>query len=191
MKYQDLSRTEKQLIASQYPYKSDKDLFNRNEYNVVAGFKSSLDLEEFKYKAAEEGVSLTKKRDFVTTDNGITSIIDLALGNLSEDGYRAALELSKIKFEPLSVLKELFAVEVTRLRDGIKYEKELGLGLNQDTQSAMNSLVQMTKVINDIENGQKHQIEFSNSLAGMIADIDFDDSEDSNIDDMIIDVDIL
>ena len=50
----------------------------------------------------------------------------------------------------------------------------------------MNSLVNITKIINNIEEGQKYQIEFSNNLAGMISGMDLEEDEDDNI----IDIDI-
>ena len=94
----------------------------------------------------------------------------------------------KVTFDPVRVLRDLAAIEATRLREGIAYEKELGLGLNQDTQASMNSLVSITKLINNIEEGQKYQIEFSNNLAGMISGMDLDD--DLEDDDNIIDISI-
>ena len=126
--------------------------------------------------------------DFLVTKDGPVSLIDIALGELSEDSYRAALELAKVTFDPVRVLRDLAAIEATRLREGIAYEKELGLGLNQDTQASMNSLVSITKLINNIEEGQKYQIEFSNNLAGMISGMDLDD--DLEDDDNIIDISI-
>ncbi len=99
---------------------------------------------------------------------------------------RAALELSKVYFEPVEVLKQIYAIEATRVNEGIKYEQELGLGLNQDTQAAINSLVNIAKTINNIQEGQKLSVNFSNNLANMITEMDLnDDSEDYDEADII------
>ena len=188
MRYDELTRHEKQLLSSQYPYKRISELFDRNEKHVIPSFRALEDIEDFKEKAEKEGVSLMQNSDFLVTKDGPVSLIDIALGELSEDSYRAALELAKVTFDPVRVLRDLAAIEATRLREGIAYEKELGLGLNQDTQASMNSLVSITKLINNIEEGQKYQIEFSNNLAGMISGMDLDD--DLEDDDNIIDISI-
>ena len=184
MRYDELTRHEKQLLSSQYPYKRISELFDRNEKHVIPSFRALEDIEDFKEEAEKEGVSLMQNSDFLVTKDGPVSLIDVALGELSEDSYRAALELAKVTFDPVKVLRDLAAIEATRLREGIAYEKELGLGLNQDTQASMNSLVSITKLINNIEEGQKYQIEFSNNLAGMISgmDLEEDDDEDNIID---------
>ena len=188
MRYDELTRHEKQLLSSQYPYKRISELFDRNEKHVIPSFRVLEDIEDFKEEAEKEGVSLMQNSDFLVTKDGPVSLIDIALGELSEDSYRAALELAKVTFDPVRVLRDLAAIEATRLREGIAYEKELGLGLNQDTQASMNSLVSITKLINNIEEGQKYQIEFSNNLAGMISGMDLDD--DLEDDDNIIDISI-
>lgn len=188
MRYDELTRHEKQLLSSQYPYKRISELFDRNEKHVIPSFRALEDIEDFKEEAEKEGVSLMQNSDFLVTKDGPVSLIDVALGELSEDSYRAALELAKVTFDPVRVLRDLAAIEATRLREGIAYEKELGLGLNQDTQASMNSLVSITKLINNIEEGQKYQIEFSNNLAGMISGMDLDD--DLEDDDNIIDISI-
>lgn len=189
MRYDELTRHEKQLLSSQYPYKRISELFDRNEKHVIPSFRALEDVEDFKEEAEKEGVSLMQNSDFLVTKDGPVSLIDVALGELSEDSYRAALELAKVTFDPVRVLRDLAAIEATRLREGIAYEKELGLGLNQDTQASMNSLVSITKLINNIEEGQKYQIEFSNNLAGMISGMDLDDDLEED-DDNIIDISI-
>ena len=189
MRYDELTRHEKQLLSSQYPYKRISELFDRNEKHVIPSFRALEDIEDFKEEAEKEGVSLMQNSDFLVTKDGPVSLIDVALGELSEDSYRAALELAKVTFDPVRVLRDLAAIEATRLREGIAYEKELGLGLNQDTQASMNSLVSITKLINNIEEGQKYQIEFSNNLAGMISGMDLDDDLEED-DDNIIDISI-
>ena len=188
-RYDELSQTEKQLLATQYPYKKDRDIFNdiNNKDNDIINTQNELD--EFKRRAEEDGVSLMKRKNFIVTKEGPTSLIDVALGELPEDSYRAALELAQIEFEPVSILQELFAIEATRLRRGLNYEKELGLGLEQDTQAAISSLANITKSIHDITEGQKLTVEFENNLSSMIESMDFDDEE--RIQSEIIDADFI
>lgn len=185
-RYDELSQKEKQLLAAQYPYKKDRDIFTDASKKGSDIISTQDELDDFKQRAEEEGVSLMKRKNYVMTRDGPTSIIDIALGNMSEDSYRAALELAKVEFEPVGILRELFAIEATRLRRGIDYEEELGLGLEQDTQAAMTSLVNITKSIHDITEGQKMTIEFENNLSSMIESMNLDDDE--RIQSEIIDV---
>ena len=113
----------------------------------------------------------------------------VALGEMPEDSYRAALELAKVEFEPVAILQELFSIEATRLRKGIQYENEMNLGLEQDTQNCVNSLVNITKSINDIVDGQKLTVEFENNLSSMIEAMNLDDEE--RIDAEIIEADFI
>jgi len=186
-RYDELSQTEKQLLAAQYPYKKDSDIFSEAKNRGADIVSTREELDEFKRRAEEDGVSLMKRKNFVVTKDGPTSLIDVALGELPEDTYRAALDLAQIEFEPIEILQELFAIEVTRLRRGIAYEEELGLGLEQDTQAAMTSLMNITKNIHDITEGQKLTVEFENNLSSMIESMDFDDDE--FLTDNIIDAD--
>lgn len=188
-RYDELSQKEKQLLATQYPYKKDRDIFNdaSNKGGDIIGSQEELD--EFKRRAEDEGVSLMKRKNFMITKEGPTSLIDVALGDFPEDSYRAALELAKVEFEPVGILQELFAIEATRLRRGLKYEEELGLGLEQDTQAAMTSLTNITKSIHDINEGQKLTLEFENNLSSMIESMNFDDEE--RIQNEVIDADFI
>lgn len=176
-RYDELSQKEKQLLAIQYPYKKDRDIFTDASKKGSDIISTQDELDDFKKRAEDDGVSLMKRKNYVITRDGPTSIIDIALGDMSEDSYRAALELAKVEFEPVGILRELFAIEATRLRRGINYEEELGLGLEQDTQAAMTSLVNITKSIHDITEGQKMTIEFENNLSSMIESMDLDDEE--------------
>ena len=130
-----------------------------------------------------------KRKNYTVTKEGPTSIIDIALGEMPEDSYRAALELAKVEFEPVAILQELFSIEATRLRKGIQYENEMNLGLEQDTQNCVNSLVNITKSINDIVDGQKLTVEFENNLSSMIEAMNLDDEE--RIDAEIIEADFI
>lgn len=176
-RYDELSQKEKQLLAIQYPYKKDRDIFTDASKKGSDIISTQDELDDFKKRAEDDGVSLMKRKNYVITRDGPTSIIDIALGDMSEDSYRAALELAKVEFEPVGILRELFAIEATRLRRGINYEEELGLGLEQDTQAAMTSLVNITKSIHDITEGQKMTIEFENNLSSMIESMNLDDEE--------------
>ena len=128
-RYDELSQKEKQLLAIQYPYKKDRDIFTDASKKGSDIISTQDELDDFKKRAEDDGVSLMKRKNYVITRDGPTSIIDIALGDMSEDSYRAALELAKVEFEPVGILRELFAIEATRLRRGINYEEELGLGL--------------------------------------------------------------
>ena len=176
-RYDELSQKEKQLLAIQYPYKKDRDIFTDASKKGSDIISTQDELDDFKKRAEDDGVSLMKRKNYVITRDGPTSIIDIALGDMSEDSYRAALELAKVEFEPVGILRELFAIEATRLRRGLNYEEELGLGLEQDTQAAMTSLVNITKSIHDITEGQKMTIEFENNLSSMIESMNLDDEE--------------
>ena len=176
-RYDELSQKEKQLLAIQYPYKKDRDIFNDAQNQGGDILSSQEELDDFKRRAELDGVSLMKRKNFMITKEGPTSLIDVALGELPEDSYRAALELAQIEFEPVGILQELFAIEATRLRRGIKYEEELGLGLEQDTQAAITSMTNITKSIHDITEGQKLTVEFENNLSSMIESMNFDDDE--------------
>ena len=176
-RYDELSQKEKQLLAIQYPYKKDRDIFTDASKKGSDIISTQDELDDFKKRAEDDGVSLMKRKNYIITRDGPTSIIDIALGDMSEDSYRAALELAKVEFEPVGILRELFAIEATRLRRGINYEEELGLGLEQDTQAAMTSLVNITKSIHDITEGQKMTIEFENNLSSMIESMNLDDEE--------------
>ena len=176
-RYDELSQKEKQLLAIQYPYKKDIDIFNNPSKQGNEIIHTQDELTDFKQKAEEDGVSLMKRKNFIITKEGPTSLIDVALGELPEDSYRAALELAQVEFEPVSILQELFAIEATRLRRGLQYEEELGLGLEQDTQAALSSLTSITKSIHDITEGQKLTVEFENNLSAMIESMDLNDDE--------------
>ena len=188
-RYDELSQKEKQLLAAQYPYKKDRAIFTSPSKKGSDIISTQDELDDFKKRAEEEGVSLMKRKNYTVTKEGPTSIIDIALGEMPEDSYRAALELAKVEFEPVAILQELFSIEATRLRKGIQYENEMNLGLEQDTQNCVNSLVNITKSINDIVDGQKLTVEFENNLSSMIEAMNLDDEE--RIDAEIIDADFI
>ena len=65
----------------------------------------------------------------------------------------------------------------------------MNLGLEQDTQNSLNSLVNITKSISDIIDGQKLTVEFENNLSSMIEAMNLDDDE--RIDAEIIEADFI
>lgn len=191
-KYNELSRKEKQLIASEYPYKADNQLFDATlggSFQTSKFFNTREELSEFKKEAAENDVSLQKRRDFVvgskrTANSETISIIDTVLGDMGEDSYRAALEIANHEFDPLSIVKDLMGIQAVRLRRGYDYEKEAELGLNQETEAAMSNFINLTKLGNEIVNGKKIDMQVEGSLSSMIMNMDLND------DDEFIDIDI-
>ncbi len=196
MRYDDLTRKQKQLIASEYPYKSDTQLWNTSK-NGKKFFTSRDEILDFKEQAAQDDVSLTNRRDFVTGKEQekqrapTISIVDTILGDMGEEPYRAALELAKNEFDPLFIVKDLFAIQATRLRKGIEYENEVGLGVNAETEACMSNLVNIVKVGNDIVNAKKLDIKVEGSLSNMILDMNLDDINMDDFDDDFIDASVI
>lgn len=142
---------------------------------------------DFKEEAAQNDVSLQKRRDFVvgserTSNSQTISIIDSIIGEGGEDEYRSAIELASYEQDPLSMATALFAVSTGILRDGIKYDKEVGMGVSQETLAAMSNSTALVKLINEIQNGNRLDVQFKGSLSSMIMDIDLDDIDDEYID---------
>lgn len=192
MKYDELDRKAKQLIASEYPYKSERQLWDitmGNQYQTRKFFDNPQQIQEFKEQAAQDDVSLVKRRDFVVgqEDNKAqtVSLIDLVLGDKGEEPYRAALDLAKNEFDPMFVVKDLYAIQASRLRKGIKYEDEVGLGNNAETEACMSNLINIVRLGNDIVNGKKMDVKIETSLSSMIMDMDVDDE---TLDEDIIDI---
>lgn len=188
VKYDELPRKKKQLISSEYPYKSDNQLFDTtlgNSFESKKSFANRQEIIDFKEKAADEDVSLQKRRDFVTgslrpVNSETISIIDTVLGPMGEDSYRAALEIASHELDPLSIIQDLIGIQATRLRKGIQYEDDAELGLNQETEAAMSNMISLAKLNNEIINGKKMDVQIEGSLSSMILgmDIDEDDEEE-------------
>lgn len=141
---------------------------------------------EFKEEAAKNDVALQKKRDFVTgsktTANSQTiSIIDSIIGEGGEDEYRSAIQLADFEPDPLNMTKALFAIQAGRLRRGIEYEKDVGMGLSQETEAAMSNAISLTKLTNEIINGKKLDVQVEGSLSSMIMGMDL--GEDFSLED--------
>ena len=184
-KYQQLDRKQLQLFCSEFPYKSDNQLFDTtlgNSFQSKKFFDTREQIMEFKEEAAENDVALQKRRDFVTgsktTSNSQTiSIIDSVLGPGGEDDYRAAVELANMEYDPLDMVKGLFAIQVGRIREGRKYEKDVGMGLSQETEAAMSNAISLTKLTNEIINGKQVNVGLEGSLSSMIMGLDLQDED--------------
>lgn len=193
-KYAKMSRKQKQLIASEYPYKSDIQLFDSSlggSYKSKKMFDNRQQLIDFKEEAANDDVSLQKRRDFttgsITTSNSDTiSIIDMVLGKSGEDAYRDAIELASHDLDPLDIGKGLLGIQLARLKNGYAYEKEANMGLSQEMEGAMSNAISLNKLINDIINGKKLDVQVEGSLSSMIMNMDI---EDLDLDEDYIDVD--
>lgn len=185
-KYNELSRKKKQLIASEYPYKSDNQLFDSTlggSFESKKFFDTRQELMEFKEEAAENDVSLQKRRDFVvgstkTKNSETISIIDAVLGDMGEDSYRAALEIANHELDPLAIVEDLIGIQAIRLRRGVEYEEDAELGLNQETEAAMSNMINLAKLNNEIVNGKKMDVQIEGSLSSMIMGMDLDDDEE-------------
>lgn len=189
MKYHELDRKAKQLIASEYPYKKERQLWDitmGNKYQSKKFFDNPQQIQEFKEEAANDDISLMKRRDFVVgqEDNKAqtVSLIDVVLGSEGEEPYRAALEMAKNEFDPMFVVKDMFAIQATRLRKGMQYEDEVGLGNNPETENCMSNLISITKLANEIINGKKLDVKVEGSLSSMIMNMDIDIADEDFID---------
>lgn len=196
MKYQELSRKRKQLIASEYPFKSDAQLFDStlglNDFETRKPFASRQELLDFKEEAAQEDVALQKRRDFVvgeqTTSNSQTiSILDTICSPLGEEMYRDALEMAQLELDPTTAIKEIYILQAQRLAQGRKYEQDADLGLSQETEAAMSNMINIIKLDNEIKNGKKLDVQLEGSLSSMIMGMDLSDTD---IEDEYIDIDI-
>lgn len=185
-KYDQLTRKEKQLIALEYPYKADNQLWDttlgKSDYDTSKFFSSPEEIIEIKEEMAKEDVSLVNRRNFVTGENRTVhsetiSILDSVMGPFGDEIYRNALELSEKELDPKNAIKELYIVQAQRLRMGMEYEAEVGLGNNPETEACVRGLESIIKTYNDIVNGQKHDITVNHSVSSMIAEMNLDDED--------------
>lgn len=184
-KYSQLSRKQKQLISSEYPYKSDLQIFDSSlggGFESRKPFSSRAELMDFKEEAAQDDVSLQKRRDFTigsmkTKNSDTISIVDMVIGKFGEDTYRNAIEIVSHDLDPLQMAQGLFGIQLARLEQGAQYEKDAGLGLSQEMEGAMSNAITLTKLINDIVNGKKLDVQVEGSLSSMIMNMDIGDEE--------------
>lgn len=197
MKYHELSRKRKQLIASEYPYKSDAQLFDStlglNEFETKKSFANRKEIMEFKEEAAKDDVALQKRRDFVvgesvTANSQTISILDTVCSPMGEEMYRDALEMAQHELDPTKAVKEIFILQAQRIAQGRKYEVDADMGLSQETEAAISNMINIIKLDNEIKNGKKLDVQLEGSLSSMIMGMDFDDVDIGDQD--FIDIDI-
>ena len=196
MKYDELTRKEKQLIALEYPYKADRQLWDvtlgKSDYDTAKFFNSPEEIRELKENMAQEDVSLINRRDYVsgskTTKHSETiSILDSVLSPFGEEAYRNALEMAEKELDPSMAIKELMIIQRMRLEMGMKYEIDVGLGNNPETEACARGLESMIKTYNDIVNGQKHIIDAHHSVSSMIADMNLSEEDMIDLEDDMYD----
>lgn len=187
MKYSELSRKRKQLIASEYPYKSDSQLFDSTlgltDFESKKPFASRKEILDFKEEAAQDDVALQKKRDFVvgessTANSQTISILDTVCSPMGEEMYRDALEMAQHELDPSTAVKEMYILQAQRLAQGRKYEQDADLGLSQETEAAVSNMINLIKLDHEIKNGKKLDVQLEGSLSSMIMGIDLDDVDD-------------
>lgn len=185
-KYEQLSRKEKQLIALEYGYKSDRQLWDvtvgKSDYDSSKFFGSPDEILEIKEEMAKEDVSLINRRNFVTGEKTVAhsdtiSILDSMLAPFGESVYRNALEMAEKELDPAVAIKELYLIQKQRLAMGIQYEVDVGLGNNPETEACVRGLESIVKTFNDIVNGQKHDITVNHSVSSMINDLNLDEDD--------------
>ena len=167
MKYEELTRKEKQLLALEYPYKSDRQLWDttlgKSQYDSSKFFNSPEQIEELKEQMAQEDVSLTNRSDFVTGEpttahSDTISILDKAVGPFGEDVYRNMLEMSQ---------KEM----------GMQYEVDVGMGNNPETEACARGFESMLKTLNDMINGERHNVTVNHSVSSMISEMNLKEED--------------
>lgn len=195
-KYDQLTRKEKQLIALEYPYKADRQLWDvtlgKSDYDSAKFFNSPEEILEIKEEMAKEDVSLINRRNYVsgskTTKHSETiSILDSVLTPFGEDVYRNILEESAKELDPSQAIKELILIQKLRVKIGMQHEIDADLGNNPETEACIRGLESIIKTYNDIVNGQKHDVNVHHSISSMIADMDLDDEDFINLDDDMYD----
>lgn len=190
-KYDQLTRKEKQLIALEYPYKADRQLWDvtlgKSDYDSTKFFNSPDEIIEIKEQMAQEDVSLVNRSNYVsgskTTKHSETvSILDSVLAPFGEEVYRNALEMSEKELNPSIAIKELILIQKLRLQMAMQYEIDVGLGSNPETEACARGLESMIKTYNDIVNGQKHDVNLKHSVSSMIAEMDLKEEDFIDLD---------
>lgn len=186
MKYEELTRKEKQLLALEYPYKSDRQLWDttlgKSQYDSSKFFNSPEQIEELKEQMAQEDVSLTNRSDFVTGEpttahSDTISILDKALGPFGEDVYRNMLEMSQKEMNPVALLKDLILMQAQRLEMGMQYEVDVGMGNNPETEACARGFESMLKTLNDMINGERHNVTVNHSVSSMISEMNLKEED--------------
>ena len=196
-KYSDLSRKRKQLMALEYKYKPDRQLFDSSMggggFDTNKVFSSMSEIADFKEEMAQEDVSLTKRRDFVvgdhiTTNSKTVGFLDKLMKPFGDELYRNAMEMADGELDLVQGIKELIIVQYHRLLMGIEYEQEVGLGNNPETEACRAGLESLYKTANELIYGKKidihaeHHHALTDEIMGINLQDDYIDVE-SDIDD--------
>lgn len=189
-KYDQLTRKEKQLIALEYPYKADIQLWDvtlSSQYDTSKFFNSQEEIMEIKEEMAKEDVSLINRRNYVSGEKRVPnsetiSILDSIVAPFGEDVYRNALEMAEKELDPATAIKELLIIQKIRLQMGMQYEMDVGLGNNPETETCARGLESIIKTYNDIVNGQKHNVNVNHSISSMISEMDFNEEDFIDLD---------
>lgn len=185
-KYDQLTRKEKQLIALEYGYKSDRQLWDvtlgKSNYDSSKFFSSPEEIIEVKEAMANEDVSLINRRNFVTGEKTVAhsdtiSILDSVIGPFGDEFYRNSLEMSERELDPAMAIKELYIIQAKRLAMGMQYEVDIGLGNNPETEACARGLESIIKTYNDIVNGQKHNVSVNHSVSNMITEMNLKEED--------------
>lgn len=185
-KYDQLTRKEKQLIALEYPYKADRQLWDvtlgKSDYDSAKFFSSQEEIMEIKEEMAKEDVSLINRRNYVTGEkttkkSETISILDSTIGPFGEDAYRDMLMMAEKELDPAELIKELIIIQKNRAALGMQYEVDVGLGNNPETEACIRGLESIIKTYNDIVNGQKHNVKHTVSLSSMISEMDLEEDD--------------
>ena len=185
--YENMDRKRKQLMALEYKYKSDRQLWDSTmgsggiESNKV--FNSLNEIQDFKEAAAQDDVTLMKRRDYVvgektTAHSETISILDTVMKPFGEIEYRNAMEMAEAELDPEKAIKELYIIQYHRLAMGIQYEQEVGMGNNQETEACRQGLESIIRTANDIMYGKKIDVNANvhHALTDAIMDMPLDDS---------------
>ena len=184
-KYDQLTRKEKQLIALEYPYKADRQLWDvtlGNSYDSAKFFNSPDEIMEIKEEMAKDDVSLINRSNYVsgsktTTKSETISILDSLIAPFGEETYRNQLQMADMELDPSAAIKDLILIQKLRLQMGMQYEVDVGLGNNPETEACARGLESMIKTYNDIVNGQKHDVNLNHSVSSMISEMDLTDED--------------
>lgn len=194
-KYDQLTRKEKQLIALEYPYKADRQLWDvtlGNSYDSAKFFNSPDEIMEIKEEMAKDDVSLINRSNYVsgsktTTKSETISILDSLIAPFGEETYRNQLQMADMELDPSAAIKDLILIQKLRLQMGMQYEVDVGLGNNPETEACARGLESMIKTYNDIVNGQKHDVNVNHSVSSMISEMDLTDEDFIDLDDDMYD----
>lgn len=198
-RYAEMDRKQKQLLTLLYPYIPDIQLWDSTYgggYESRKFFNSPAEIEEFKELAAQEDVSLTKRQAFVvgaerTKNSPTIGLLDRCLKVFGDEFYRNALEKSATEFDPIREMRMLAVAQAARLEEGMKYEREVGLGNNAETEQCRAGYQSILKDLFEMEHGRKYDIhtQHSLSLSDEFMNMDFSEEDEYYDVDIIGDVD--